>query len=453
MQHQNSDLWAITREALAERIHLETGMKDEGLGVVPDGTPTPEEIRDAAIKPGRVMVIGGDREDRYTLDRGVAIIDIAGVFVNRDPWFGDVTYGWAAKSVLDAANDPAATAILLKIDSPGGMVSGVTQFVDAVRAANKLKPVYIHTDGILASGAYWPSSGAHMIAASRTSQVGSIGVVTAHTDLSRMLDRVGVKISFITSGKYKAMGNFAEPLNDDAKAYIQSRIDSVYAMFAGDVAEGRKLSIETVDTWADGKVFPAAAAMEVGLIDRVESLDAFLKFIRGENKMKVEDFKANHPETFQKVYDMGVTAANAEARGVRDAAVAAAEKKAHDAAAGMVAVLFGDAAKAKFDAMTGAGVTADQIKAFQTAGLFGGAGDPQAQNPDADSRRQILEGIQAAANPPVAPGAKRNDGDDFEAKVSAYMEAKGVSKAQAMRIVGMQYPKLRDKWLADRNKR
>lgn len=256
------DLWAITREALETRI-------DAGMSDLP------------VSRAGGAYQAISDRKP-YTLHDHVAVVPIDGCLVHRAvlPW--DQTYEGAAAAVAQAAKDPNSRAVVLRINSPGGTVAGASILVDAVRAAGKILPVYAYTDATMASAAFWIASSARTIGAARTAQVGSIGVVAAHLDTSKALEKAGLKMTFITSGRYKAIGNSAEPLGDDARDYIQTRIDAVYGLFVDDVATGRRLSTDKAETWADGQVFPAAEAKARGLIDVVAGFDEFMNYVTGK---------------------------------------------------------------------------------------------------------------------------------------------------------------------------
>ena len=105
-------------------------------------------------------------------------------------------------------------------------------------------------------------------------QVGSIGVFAAHDDLSRAYDAAGVTTTLIAAGKYKVEGNPFEPLGDEAKAYIQSRIDDYYGMFVRGVAKGRGVSVDKVRSdFGQGRMVGAADAVTAGLADRVGTLE------------------------------------------------------------------------------------------------------------------------------------------------------------------------------------
>ncbi len=130
----------------------------------------------------------------------------------------------------------------------------------------------------MASAAYLIGSAADIIIASQTSQVGSIGVISAHFDRSGFDEKRGVKRALLYSGKYKVMGNDTEPLTDEARAYIQDKLDTYYTLFVDTIARNRGVSAETVvKDMADGRTFIGSKALDAGLIDVIGTLDGVLK--------------------------------------------------------------------------------------------------------------------------------------------------------------------------------
>ena len=130
----------------------------------------------------------------------------------------------------------------------------------------------------MASAAYWIGSAANQVIVERTAQVGSIGVLYMHYDWSKYDAEMGLKVTVITSGKYKAIGNNAEPLSDDARAIIQAEMDQIYDLFIETVARNRGVSTEKVLVdMADGRVFIGQQAVEAGLADQTGSFEDALE--------------------------------------------------------------------------------------------------------------------------------------------------------------------------------
>lgn len=202
----------------------------------------------------------------------IALVPIAGPIVKGASWFGTSNV-WTRKAVQAAAADKRIDAIVLQIDSPGGMVAGTQELADAVRAAAARKPVHAHIDDLGASAAYWVASQAGTISANRTAEVGSIGVLAVVDDFSEMFADRGVKTHVISTGPYKGTGVFGAEVTDDHLKYLQGRVDTTMEHFRAAITEGRGLTGKRLEAVSDGRVWGASEARELGLIDRIGSLD------------------------------------------------------------------------------------------------------------------------------------------------------------------------------------
>lgn len=208
----------------------------------------------------------------------VAIVALEGVVM---PWKAEAL----AESVQLAAADRGIGAIVLAIDSPGGVITGVPEAADAIFAVRGQKPLYAVAAGLMASAAYWLGSAADTVIASPSAYTGSIGVWTMHADLSKLLDEMGIKLSLISAGKYKVEGNWFEPLGDDARAALQADVDDCYDAFLTAVARHRGVTTNAVRTgYGEGRVLSAARSKDAGLVDKVGTLGAVVAQLAGPSK-------------------------------------------------------------------------------------------------------------------------------------------------------------------------
>jgi signal peptide peptidase SppA len=149
---------------------------------------------------------------------------------------------------------------------------------------------------MMASAAYWLASQADEIVSIPSGNVGSIGVFSAHQDLSAALEKEGIKVTLIKAGKFKVEGNPFEPLSDEARAQIQTRVDDAYSQFTKDVARGRGVKPSDVrGGYGEGRALPAKEAKAVGLIDRIATMDEVLGKLTGRSVgggMRAEDEEA-----------------------------------------------------------------------------------------------------------------------------------------------------------------
>lgn len=219
-------------------------------------------------------------EQGYAVHSGVAVIPVNGVIGKRMNMFSDISGGASteliARDINAALEDQSVQSILLHIDSPGGSVDGVENLADIIRAAAQIKPVVSFADGTMASAAYWLGSAADaIVASSSTAQIGSIGVVATHRDVSRAQEMAGIKTTEISAGRYKRIASQYGPLTESGQAEIQRQIDGIYTIFVDAVAQNRGVSAEKVlADMADGRVFLAREAQARGMVDYIASLDA-----------------------------------------------------------------------------------------------------------------------------------------------------------------------------------
>ena len=214
---------------------------------------------------------------QYSGDRGaIAVIPIQGVISHRGSIFSWLFGGTATTDVSAALRqvtaDPNISAIVLDVDSPGGDVDGVDELASEIYQARQKKPVSAVSNCLMASAAYYLASQASEIIASPSSLTGSVGVYTIHEDDSAMLDRIGIKLSLIKFGENKAE-DFG-PLSDEARKHTQSLVNSYGRAFEAAVARGRGIKQADVhDKFGQGRVFSAKQALNLGMVDRVGTLN------------------------------------------------------------------------------------------------------------------------------------------------------------------------------------
>ena len=301
----NGGAWAITPEAL-DSMHQILAVRVAG------GKLTEDEI-EVKIGDG-----DDDRPDAPYMDGSTAVIPIMGPIVKKANMFTRISGGASAqlieRDIKEALADDDVERIAFLIDSPGGSVDGPFDVADAIMGCKGKKPTMAYGDGQMTSAAYLIGSAADMVYASKTSRGGSIGVIMAHYDYSKAQEMRGVKKTYLYSGKYKAMGHDSEPLDDEAKKYLQGHLDDYYTMFVDMVAAQR--GVETKDVlskMADGKIFIGSKAIDPGLIDGISTFKGALAYLNNEKpnekevkgmtemEITVELFKSKDPEGYEKL--------------------------------------------------------------------------------------------------------------------------------------------------------
>lgn len=246
--------------------------------------------------------IGGPLNNQpkgYEIQRGVAILPVEGVIAKRMSLFtrisGGVSTSYLQNDFRQALEDPAVKAIVLHVDSPGGAVDGTQELASLIFQNRGKKPVVALADGLMASAAYWIGAAADQIlVTSDTTQVGSIGVVATHVDVSKAEEQMGIKTTEITAGRFKRIASQYAPLSQEGRASIQDHVDTLYSVFLSDVAKFRGGTPEDVhERMADGRIFIGKAAIDAGLVDGVSTLSELIdRLASGEAPSKISPRRA-----------------------------------------------------------------------------------------------------------------------------------------------------------------
>lgn len=211
----------------------------------------------------------------------VAIISIHGIISQRmnmlQQFSGGVSTEQLSDDISAMADDDTVKAIVLDIDSPGGSVYGVEEVAEAIYAAREKKHITALANGMAASAAYWIGAAASEFVVTPSGDVGSIGVITAHTDTSELSAKLGTKTTIIKAGKHKDLGNPHEPLSEEGLQLIQTRVDEYYDTFTGAVAKYRGVEQDAVKNgYGEGAVLGSKAALSAGMVDRIATMDEVL---------------------------------------------------------------------------------------------------------------------------------------------------------------------------------
>ncbi|MDH6197831.1 protease-4 [Mycobacterium frederiksbergense] len=180
-----------------------------------------------------------------------------------------------AAALREAAADDEVSAIVLRVDTPGGSVSGSeTIWREVVRAREHGKPVVASMGAVAASGGYYVSMAADEIVANAGTITGSIGVVTGKLVSRELKDKLGVGSDAVRTNANADAWSTDAPFTDEQYAHVEAEADLLYTDFVERVAHGRKLSVEQVDAVARGRVWTGADAKDRGLVDELGGLRA-----------------------------------------------------------------------------------------------------------------------------------------------------------------------------------
>jgi protease-4 len=178
-----------------------------------------------------------------------------------------------AAALREAAADDSVSAIVLRVDSPGGSVTGSeTVWREVSRVREGGKPVVASMGAVAASGGYYVSMSADTIVANPGTITGSIGVVTGKLVARELKDRLGVGSDTVRTNPNADAWSINKPFTDEQHAHVEAEADLFYTDFVERVAKGRKLTAEAVDAIARGRVWTGADALERGLVDELGGL-------------------------------------------------------------------------------------------------------------------------------------------------------------------------------------
>lgn len=209
---------------------------------------------------------------------GIAVVPILGPLVTRGDWLtsllGASDYGEIASAVEAALADPAARAVLLELDSPGGEVGGLFDLVDRLVSLREAaqKPLWAVASESALSAAFAIASVADRLYVTRTAEVGSIGVVAIHVDESVADVMAGLKWTLVHAGDRKIEGNAHEPLSDTALSAIQADVDALHADLFTLVARNRNMSPDAVRA-TEAAIYRGQRGIDAGLADKLGTVD------------------------------------------------------------------------------------------------------------------------------------------------------------------------------------
>lgn len=187
--------------------------------------------------------------------------------------------------------DTDMRAVVVRIDSPGGAVGSSQEILDGLRRLAEDRVVVCAMGNVAASGGLLVAMGCDRIVAEPGTLTGSIGVISTFPNLRGLLHKLDVEVNTVTAGKMKDAGSPFREFTAGDKAYWQELADRIHRQFIQAVAEGRDLTVEQVEKFADGRVMTGEQAVELGLVDELggfqDAVDLAkeLAEIRGEPRL------------------------------------------------------------------------------------------------------------------------------------------------------------------------
>ena len=191
----------------------------------------------------------------------VAVVEIEGIIVDGAA---------AVRELREHADNPSIKAVVLRVNSPGGVVAPTQEIFAAIQRTRKAgKPVVASLGAVAASGGYYVAVAADRIYANPGTLTGSIGVVMQLANLEGLLKKVGVEYVVVKAGAYKDVGNFARTMSPEERKMLQALLDDVYSQFVEAVSEGRGLEKKDVLAFAEGRIYSGQQALALKMVDEL----------------------------------------------------------------------------------------------------------------------------------------------------------------------------------------
>lgn len=187
-----------------------------------------------------------------------------------------------AAMISEIRNDESVKAVVFRVNSPGGSVLASEKIKNEIDLLKDKKPVVASYGNYAASGGYWISNSCDYIFANASTLTGSIGVFSMIPDFSKTLkDIAHVNVTTINSNRHGDMYTGTRPLSESEKAYMQASVEKIYDKFTATVAAGRGMSVSSVDSIAQGRVWSGCDAMGIGLVDSIGTLEDAVAYAAG----------------------------------------------------------------------------------------------------------------------------------------------------------------------------
>jgi len=229
----------------------------------------------------------------------IAVIPLNGAIAAQSSFFGSVITPELVKGQLDKAEkDMAVKAIVLRVESPGGVVAPCQEILEEIEKVKETKPIVVSMGSMAASGGYYISCEADKIVALSGTLTGSIGVISQIPNVEGLYEKLGIKMQTFKGGKYKDMYSGMRELTPEEKEIMQQLTDEYYEQFVEVVAEGRGLSKEQVRSLATGQLYSGTEAKELGLVDELGGLDTAIDLaaeLAGVKTWEVEYYQPPKP--------------------------------------------------------------------------------------------------------------------------------------------------------------
>ena len=200
----------------------------------------------------------------FSIGKGVGLVKIRGAIASSED---------AVSEIVRLSKDPRVSALVVRIESPGGAVGAVQEiYSELKKVKDKGIPVVASMGVVAASGGYYIACAADSIIANPGTLTGSIGVIMTFANTEVLLRKLGIDVEVVKTGEYKDMGSISRPLTDEERKLLLGLLEDVHSQFVEVIAEERGIAIDTVEALADGRLLTGRQALDLRLVDRLGDL-------------------------------------------------------------------------------------------------------------------------------------------------------------------------------------
>jgi len=205
----------------------------------------------------------GDADSRLVNAEGVGLVEVKGMILDSRETVRQLRY---------FLKKDAIKAVVLRVDSPGGVVAPSQEIYEEVKKFASRKKIIVSMGSLAASGGYYISAPATLIYANPGTLTASIGVILKLSNIESLMDKIGIKSYTLKTGKFKDSGSPFRKFSPEDRAMLQAVIDNTHEQFVQAVANGRKLPVNEVRKIADGRILSGEQAKALKLVDRLGTM-------------------------------------------------------------------------------------------------------------------------------------------------------------------------------------
>ncbi len=283
------------QDALSHKLITNAGYLDEVEAEIRQQLGTKETKKIEYITPDKYNDSEKETEDKGSNKNRIAVVIASGDISGGQGDDESIGSDRIAAELRKARLDDKVKAVVLRINSGGGSALASDVMWREVQLTRKVKPIVASFSDYAASGGYYMAMGCNKIVAEPNTITGSIGVFSILFNTETFFkDKLGITYDRVGTNKYADFPSVTHPLSDFEKQTLQRSTERVYAGFTKKVADGRKLSIDSVRAIAGGRVWTGTQGKAIGLVDQLGGLDEAVAVAAGEAKLSPKEYNLKY---------------------------------------------------------------------------------------------------------------------------------------------------------------